>query len=100
MPRSVAWFICRAMRRVRNTRARVALEEWFAGDSSRSQTRLAEQLGVKQALVSQWLAGVARPSPRLRHALEAVCGIPVAEWLDASEAAGVARLRREEVSNG
>ncbi len=81
------------MRRIRNTRGRLSLEVWLSAADDRSQTGLAERLGCKPALVSQWVSGMARPSPRLRHALEAICGIPVVEWLDASEAAEVARLR-------
>lgn len=83
------------MRKVRNSRARVALEEYFATNKGKiSQGAVAERLGVKQALVSQWVTGKARPSARLREMLEVVCGIPAHHWLDASESAELARLAR------
>lgn len=81
------------MRKVRNSRARVALEEYFAQNEI-TQVAVADRLGVKQALISQWLSGKARPSARLREMLEVTCGIPAHHWLDASESAELARLAR------
>jgi transcriptional regulator with XRE-family HTH domain len=76
-------------RRVRNTRARIALEEWFSRNEERSQTWLADRLQIQQPNISQWLKGTARPSPKLRRSLELICGIPQDDWLDADERAQV-----------
>lgn len=81
-------------RRVRNTRARIALEEWFARDTERSQTWLAERLNIQQPNVSQWLRGTARPSPKLRRSLELICGIAQDDWLDADERAEVHQIAK------
>lgn len=83
------------MRKTRNSRARVALAEFLAKNKGTiSQVSLAERLGVKQALVSQWVSGKARPSARLREMLEVVCGVPAHDWLDPSESAQLERLAR------
>lgn len=83
------------MRKVRNSRARVALEEYFAKNKgTTTQMAVAKRLGVKQALISQWISGKARPSARLREMLEVTCGIPAHHWLDASESAQLERLAR------
>jgi ribosome-binding protein aMBF1 (putative translation factor) len=79
----------RQARRVRNTRARIALEEWFASNEERSQTWLAARLRIQQPNISQWLRGTARPSPKLRRSLELICGIAQDDWLDADERADV-----------
>lgn len=80
-------------RRVRDTRARVALAEWLASDPKRTQTSLADRLRVEQPLISQWLKGTARPGPKLRAAIEGVCGIAQNDWLDASERVDVQQMR-------
>lgn len=80
-------------RAVRDTRARVALSEWLASDPKRSQTALAARLHVEQPLISQWLKGTARPGPKLRAAVEAICCIPQGDWLDASERVDVQQMR-------
>lgn len=81
------------MRKARNSRARLALDEYLTKTET-TQTALADRLGVKQALISQWLNGKARPSARLREALETVCEIPAHHWLDASETAELARMAK------
>lgn len=83
----------RPRRRVRETRARLALVEWFAADKTRTKTALARRLGVSQVLVSFWCEGTARPSDKLREALVTVCGIPTHEWLDAEERIEVQQIR-------
>lgn len=80
-------------RPVRDTRARLALIEWFAGDASRTKAALAGRLGVEPQLLSQWCRGIARPSAPLREALAALCEIPAVDWLDAEERVAVQHLR-------
>ena len=83
----------RPPRKVRETRARLALHEWFAADRTRTRTGLAHRLGVSQALVSYWLEGTARPSDKLREALVTICGIPTSDWLDAAERVEIQQIR-------
>lgn len=54
---------------------------------------LAARLKVAQPLVSQWLSGVTRPGPVARAALEVICGIPAADWLDAHERIEIEQMR-------
>jgi hypothetical protein len=83
-------------RPVVDTHGKVALAEWLQSPAH-TQGRLAELLEVEQPLVSQWLKGVARPSPPLREALDIVCGIPADSWLSAKERALVDRVRHGSV---
>ena len=76
----------------RETRARHELARWLTGSPSRTQTALAETLRVEQPLVSQWLRGTARPSPKLRAMIEKRCGIPQVSWLDIEEFLEVEQL--------
>lgn len=83
----------KARRKSRETKARHALARWLDERPTRTQTALAEVLDVEQPLISQWLRGTARPSPKLRAMLEKHCGIPQAYWLDPSELREVEQLR-------
>lgn len=79
------------MRTIVDSRGRAALAQWFAADEDRRQSILASWLEVTQPLVAAWLMGAARPSARLREALERVCGIPTDAWLTDKERAAVER---------
>lgn len=61
----------------------------------RTQTWLARTLGIRQAAVSKWVAGAARPEAHLRVAIEVLCGIPQADWMTPREAKLIARVREE-----
>jgi len=69
----------------------LALRRFFAEHPKLSQYWLADALGVKQSAVSRWVVGKQRPRAHLRVALDALLGIPVADWLTAAERG---RLRR------
>ena len=46
----------------------------------KSQTWLAEALGVHQSSISQWVAGNSRPKSEQRELLNVVLGVPVDAW--------------------
>lgn len=71
---------------ITNTRGRVALGEYLAGDGAMTQTEIASILQVKQPSISNWLRGLARPEPHLRTALERLIGIPASDWQTKKEA--------------
>lgn len=77
----------------RKTEGARRLREWIEGDAVRSQTQLAEALGVSQPSVSAWLRGDSRPEDHLREALELLTGIPRALWRRDAEQDAVDRVR-------
>ena len=64
---------------------RRALIAWLRADPARSQSRLADLLGVAQPSVSAWVRGTSRPVPVLRVALDVLTGIPAESWENARE---------------
>jgi transcriptional regulator with XRE-family HTH domain len=80
-----------------NTDGRRALVAWLKADPSRSQTALAEKLGIKQPSVSAWVSGASRPGPELRPDVEALTGIPLGAWDTAKERRTKA-ARRERIA--
>lgn len=62
----------------------IALRAWLAtrdNGRKRTQTALAEAIGINQPNVSSWKDGKTRPSRQFALALERATGIP-AEWWD------------------
>lgn len=62
------------------TPALEALRKWLHDDPSRSQSLIARTLGIAQPSVSRWMSAFGRPTPEHRAALEALTGIPAADW--------------------
>lgn len=59
--------------------ARAKLVEWIAVDGH-SQAQIARALAVSQPSVHAWVRGAYRPEQHYRQALEALTGIPAADW--------------------
>ncbi len=77
----------------KNTRGRALLAAWLAEDPARSQTKLADDLGITQPSVSGWLTGKSRPEDAMREAVEILTGVPRAAWRTEAERDAVAELR-------
>jgi transcriptional regulator with XRE-family HTH domain len=45
-----------------------------------NQTRLSDELGIRDSTVSRWLSGERSPSRDMACRIEAVLGIPVEAW--------------------
>ena len=58
-----------------------------------TQVQLAQALGVRQPSVSRWCAGVGRPSPVNRTAIEGITGVLEHDWLTRAERARLRRAR-------
>lgn len=65
-----------------DTPARNALISWLAApvEPKRTQASLARSLGISSPAVLGWLRGNSRPGETLRQAIEALTGIPAADW--------------------
>lgn len=50
-----------------------------------NQSTLAKRLGVSQQAVSAWLKGRALPEPERMGQIEEILGIPMREWVEASD---------------
>jgi len=70
------------------------LREWMAICPSRTQSFVAEQVGVGQPSVSGWLREVSRPEPEHRASLELLAGIPPSAWMTVDEQKSVERARK------
>ena len=72
---------------------------WLSSDE-RNQAVIAKALKVSRPSVHAWVNGVSRPRPHLRQALEALTGIPPAEWElqaeKAQRADAIDRIRKAE----
>lgn len=70
------------------------LRDWLAAPGeSRSQTTLAERLGVSQPSVSAWLRGDSRPEDHHRESIQLLTGVPRESWRKPAEQAAVERIR-------
>ena len=54
-------------------------------DREQSVGELVAALGVSQPAVGYWVKGTSRPEGPKREALQALCGIPTADWETADE---------------
>jgi transcriptional regulator with XRE-family HTH domain len=78
----------------RNTLGRQLLVGWLTEDGAgRSQSKLAELLGIGQSSVSLWVHGRSRPDAHIREALEVITGVPRGAWETDDERAVVTRAR-------
>jgi transcriptional regulator with XRE-family HTH domain len=73
------------------TRGAAALRRYLNGPPKRSQSWLADQLGIEQPSVSNWLNGQSRPEPHHRTALRLIAGVMEDLWLTADERAVIRR---------
>jgi transcriptional regulator with XRE-family HTH domain len=46
----------------------------------RTQSEVAEELGVRQSIVSRWISGQEKPGPKARANMQVVLGIPSEAW--------------------
>lgn len=53
-----------------------------------NQKRLAEEIGVTDQAISNWICGRARPEPESMAAIESALGIPMRDWVESSEESG------------
>lgn len=70
------------------------LSDWLsAPGENRSQTLLAEIIGVSQPSVSAWLRGESRPEDHHRESIQLLTLVPRESWRKPAEQAAVDRVR-------